>query len=349
MRIAQVTTLFSSVPPSRYGGTERLVAYLTEELVRQGHEVTLFASGDSRTKARLIPGCECSLNQDQKTKDWVAFHILMAEKAVQLSSEYDVVHNHMEYLLFPASRRLKAPMVTTTHWCLEDRKREWGALYEEFSELPLVSISDAQRRSIPRANWRATVYHGLPEDLYTFREGPGKYLTFLGRIAPEKGVRDAIDIAARSGLPLRIAGNFLDSTFYKQMRPWLKHPLVEYLGEVNDQEKDEILGGASALILPVHWEEPFGLVMIEALACGTPVIARRRGSVPEVIEEGVTGFMFEETEEAVRATERIQRLSRARCRQVFEERFTAGRMAREYVTVYEKLLKRNAREAAGNE
>jgi glycosyltransferase involved in cell wall biosynthesis len=325
------------VPPLRYGGTERLVSYLTEALVREGHEVTLFASGDSVTKARLVPGCPQALKEDREIQDWVAYHVLMAEKVFQLSDEFDVIHNHLEYFPYSLARRSQTPMVTTMHWCLEDRKKEWGALYQEFSDMRVVSISDSQRKAFPSINWQATIYHGLPEELYTFQERQGKYLTFLGRIAPEKGIHDAIDLAVRSGMELKIAGNFMDVEFYKQMRPLFKHPLIEYVGEVSDREKNDLLGNAYALLFPISWQEPFGLVMTEALACGTPVIARNRGSIPEVIDDGLTGFIFEQTEQALKAIERIPTLNRSHCRQVFEERFSDSRMARDYVALFERL------------
>jgi glycosyltransferase involved in cell wall biosynthesis len=341
MRIAQVAPLYESVPPKYYGGTERIVSYLTEELVRQGHEVTLFASGDSETKARLVAVCRRSLRLDKHCIDQLAHHLVMLEGVLQRSGEFDVIHFHVDYLHFPLSRRQSFPHVTTLHGRLDIP--DLVPLYTEFHDMPVVSISDAQREPLPWVNWQATVYHGLPDDLYRFRAGPGSYLAFLGRISPEKRVDRAIAIARDVGIPLRIAAKVdkVDRDYFDSVvSPLLRDPLVKFVGEIGEGEKDEFLGNAQALLFPIDWPEPFGLVMIEAMACGTPVIAYRNGSVPEVMEEGSTGFIVEELEDAVEAVRRVPELSRARCREVFEERFTAARMARDYVQVYERLIDR---------
>jgi glycosyltransferase involved in cell wall biosynthesis len=340
MRIAQVAPLYESVPPKYYGGTERIVSYLTEELVRQGQEVTLFASGDSETSARLVPACRRSLRLDKHCEDQLVHHILMLERVFRRASEFDVIHFHVDYLHFPLSRRQVVTQLTTLHGRLD--LPDLVPLYREFPDMPLVSISDAQREPLPRAGWEATVYHGLPEHLYRFRSQPGSYLAFLGRISPEKRVDRAIEIARQVGLPLKIAAKVdrVDQEYFKWLvQPLLRDSLVEFVGEIGEGEKDEFLGDAYALLFPIDWPEPFGLVMIEAMACGTPVIAYRQGSVPEVIEEGRTGFVVEELDEAVEAVRRVPELSRQRCREVFEQRFTATRMARDYLEVYQRLIR----------
>jgi len=339
MKIAQVAPLYESVPPKLYGGTERVVSYLTEELVRQGHQVTLFASGDSVTQARLVEACPRSLRLDQECVDQLAHHIVLLEQVFQQASAFDLIHFHIDYLHFPLSVRQHIPTVTTLHGRLD--LPDLVPLYQMFPSMPMVSISDAQRAPLPRVNWLGTVYHGLPEDLYTFRETPGTYLAFLGRIAPEKGVEQAIAITQWAGIPLKIAAKVdrADREYFREVvRPLLKHPLVEYVGELGEVEKDAFLGGAYALLFPIDWPEPFGLVMIEAMACGTPVVAYPRGSVPEVLEDGVTGWIVEDIEEAVQAVERVPASRRAHCRQVFEERFSASRMARDYLRIYKELL-----------
>ncbi|GIW47195.1 MAG: glycosyl transferase [Deltaproteobacteria bacterium] len=339
MKIAQVAPLFESVPPKYYGGTERVVSYLTEELVRQGHEVTLFASGDSVTKAHLIAPCRRSLRLDKNCVDQLAHHILMLEMVFKQAYRFDIIHFHIDYLHFPLSRRHNVPHVTTLHGRLDIP--DLVPLYREFGEMPVVSISNSQREPLPWLNWQGTVYHGLPEDLYTFREEHGKYLAFLGRIAPEKRVDRAIEIAKRTGIPLKIAAKVdkVDKEYFETVvQPLLRDPLIEYLGEIGDGEKNEFLGNAYALLFPIDWPEPFGLVMIEAMACGTPVIAYRRGSVPEVLEEGVTGFIVQGLEDAVEAVYKVRDINRRRCREVFEERFSATRMTRDYLNIYKQLL-----------
>jgi glycosyltransferase involved in cell wall biosynthesis len=339
MRIAQVAPLYESVPPKYYGGTERVVSYLTEELVRQGHEVTLFASGDSITQARLIAPCSQSLRLNQTCIDHIAHHIVMLEQVAQRASHFDIIHFHIDYLHFPLSRRHTTPQVTTLHGRLD--LPDLIPLYQEFCDMPVVSISDAQRQPLPWINWQGTIYHGLPEHLYTFCDQPGTYLAFMGRIAPEKRVDRAIEIAKQLDMPLKIAAKVdaIDQEYFVSVvQPLLRHPLVEYVGEIGEGYKDAFLGHASALLFPIDWPEPFGLVMIEAMACGTPVIAYRRGSVSEVIDEGVTGFIVDTLEEAVRAVENVASLSRQRCREVFQERFSAARMAHDYVTLYRHLV-----------
>ncbi len=341
MKIAQVAPLYESVPPKYYGGTERVVSYLSEELLKQGHEVTLFASGDSVTKAHLIAPCRRSLRLDKHCVDQLAHHVLMLEMVFREPDRFDIIHFHIDYLHFLLSRRYKVPHLTTLHGRLDIP--DLVPLYQEFRDMPVVSISNAQREPLPWLNWLGTVYHGLPEDLYNFREKPGDYLAFLGRIAPEKRVDRAIEIAKRIGMPIKIAAKVdkVDKDYFEDVvEPLLRNPLVEYVGEIGEGEKDEFLGNAYALLFPINWPEPFGLVMIEAMACGTPVIAYRRGSVPEVMEEGATGFIVQGLEDAIEAVHRIPTLSRKRCRQVFEERFSASRMARDYIALYQQVVER---------
>ena len=345
MRIAQVAPLYESVPPRLYGGTERVVSYLTEELVRLGHDVTLFASGDSQTSAELVPVCARALRL-AGCVDQLAHHVLLLERVYQEVSRFDLVHFHIDYLHFPLSRRHDLAHLTTLHGRLDIP--DLRPLYREYADVPVVSISDAQRAPLPGANWQATVYHGLPDDLHTFRARPGKDLVFLGRVSPEKGLDRAIEIAGRAGMRLKIAAKVdrADRDYFNEViTPLLRRagPRVEFVGEVGGQDKDEFLGDAYALLFPIDWPEPFGLVMIEAMACGTPVIAWRRGSVPEVMEDGVTGFVVDDLDEAVRAVERVADLSRAACRRAFERRFSATRMARDYLAVYRRLLQQRSR------
>jgi glycosyltransferase involved in cell wall biosynthesis len=344
MRIAQVAPLFESVPPKYYGGTERVVSYLTEQLVSEGHEVTLFASGDSVTEARLTAVTRRSLRLDKNCVDQLAHHVLLLERVVQQADEFDVVHFHVDYLHFPLSRRFRTPHVTTLHGRLD--LPDLVPLYREFRDTPVVSISNAQREPLSRANWQGTVYHGLPENLYGFRADSGSYFAFLGRISPEKRVDRAIKIAKRLGMPLKIAAKVdqVDKEYYEGfVEPLLQDPSIEFVGEIGEGEKEEFLGGAYALLFPIDWPEPFGLVMIEALACGTPVIAYDRGSVAEIMEEGRTGFIVDTLEDAVEASRQIPDLSRARCREVFENRFTAARMANSYLQVYERVIECKSR------
>lgn len=339
MKIAQIAPLYEAVPPLLYGGTERVVSYLTEELVSQGHEVTLFASGDSLTSARLASCCKKALRLDSSCVDPIPHHLLMLEQLYDMSREFDVLHFHIDYLHFPLSRLHRAVHLTTLHGRLDIA--DLVPLYREFTDLPVVSISDAQRRPLSWINWRGTVYHGLPPDLLAFNEKGGDYLAFLGRISPEKGVEAAIDIARRSGIALKIAAKVdkVDVPYYEtEIKPLLDGPLVEFLGEIGEKDKQEFLGNALSLLFPIRWEEPFGLVMIESMACGTPVIAFNRGSVAEVIGDGVSGFVVDDVDQAVRAAALVGGLSRAGCRKYFEERFVAARMASDYLALYRELV-----------
>jgi glycosyltransferase involved in cell wall biosynthesis len=343
MRIAQVAPLIESVPPKHYGGTERIVSYLTEELVRAGHEVTLFGSGDSVTSARLVAPTRRSLRKNERRKDPMARELILIDHVVERAHEFDVIHFHTGYLHFAICRHLPVPHFTTLHGRLD--KPDLVAVHDRFRDVPVISISNAQRTPVPWANWQATIYHGLPKDLFRFYPERGDYLTFLGRIAPEKGADRAIEIAKRVGMPLKIAAKVdrADRRYFKRVvEPLLNDSCVEWVGEISDQEKNEFLGKAYALLFSIDWPEPFGLVMIEAMACATPVIAYDRGSVPEVMENGITGFVVRELDDAVEATLRVSNLSREGCREVFEKRFTASRMANDYVNVYERMMRPGA-------
>ena len=343
MRIAQVAPLIESVPPKHYGGTERIVSYLTEELVRSGHDVTLFGSGDSVTSARLVAPIRRSLRKNERCKDPVARELILIDHVVEHASEFDIIHFHTGYPHFAICRYLPVPHVTTLHGRLDIP--DLVAVHERFRDVPLVSISNAQRAPIISANWQATIYHGLPENLFSFYPDRGDYLAFLGRISPEKGADRAIEIAKRVGMPLKIAAKVdrADRRYFKRVvEPLLSDPRVKWIGEITDQQKNEFLGKAYALLFPIDWPEPFGLVMIEAMACGTPVIAYHRGSVPEVMENGVTGFVVRQLDQAVEATRRVRNVSRAGCREVFEKRFTADRMASDYVNAYERMVHQDA-------
>ena len=339
MRIAQVGPLYESVPPKLYGGTERIVSYLTEELVNQGHEVTLFASGDSVTAAQLVAACPESLRLNKQCIDSLAHHVVMLEEVFQQANKFDIVHFHIDYLHFPLSSRHNLHHVTTLHGRLD--LPDLIPLYQRFPTMPVVSISNAQRKPLEWINWQGTVYHGLPQSLYTFHELPGKYLAFLGRISPEKRVDRAIEIAKRLGMELKIAAKVdpVDREYFQAIiKPLLNDSLVEYVGEITEHEKDAFLGHAYALLFPIDWQEPFGLVMIEAMATGTPVIAFPCGSVPEVLDNGVTGFIVKDSDEAVKVVDQVSSLSRQKCRLKFEERFTAARMAEDYVAIYNRLI-----------
>lgn len=341
MRIAQVSPLCESVPPTYYGGTERVVSYLTEELVRQGHDVTLFASGDSVTDARLVPGRPRAYRSREHSRDGLPFEILMLEKVCQQADDFDIVHFHVDFVHFPLVRRLPFATLTTPHGRLDIPSL--APLYHEFSDLPIVSISDAQRVPLPRVNWQATIHHGLPESLYRFDADGGDYLAFLGRLSPEKRVDEAIEIAKRVGIPIKIAAKVdpADEEYFEAVaKPAMRHPLVEFVGEIGDHEKQEFLGCALAMLFTIDWPEPFGLVMIEAMACGTPVVAYRRGSVAEVMEDGRTGFVVDDLEAAVHAVENLDSIERATCRAVFDQRFTCTRMAKDYLAVYRRLAVR---------
>jgi len=339
MRIAQVAPLYESVPPKLYGGTELVVSYLTEELVRQGHDVTLFASGDSTTQAKLVPICPESLRLDTKCIDQLAHHVLMLEYVFSERENFDIVHFHIDYLHFPLSRREQLVNITTLHGRLDIP--DLAPLYQVFRDMPVVSISDAQRDPLPWANWQGTVHHGLPEDQLHIRDGKGEYLAFLGRISPEKGLDEAIRIAKLVGMPLRIAAKIDradDEYFETHIKSLLNDRLIQFVGEIGYPEKNAFLGDAVALLFPINWPEPFGLVMIEAMACGTPVIAFPHGSVPEIIDDGVTGFLVNNAEEAARAIRRISAIDRRKCRQQFERRFTARRMSGGYLALYQRLV-----------
>jgi glycosyltransferase involved in cell wall biosynthesis len=341
MRIAQVSPLYESVPPRLYGGTERVVSWLTEELVRRGHDVTLFASGDSLTNAHLVSVCPQALRLDPHSWDYLAHHVRLVEQVLQRKDDFDIVHFHIDYLHFSMSRREGLPQLTTLHGRLDIP--DLVPLFREFAEMPVVSISDAQRHPLPWINWQGTVHHGMPEDTFLPRSGSGNYLAFLGRISPEKGVDQAIEIAKRSGMPLKIAAK-VDRTdksyFESHVKPMLDHKLVEFVGEISDLEKNEFLGNASALLFPINWSEPFGIVLIEAMACGLPIIAYPLGSVREIIEDAVSGFLVHNIEEAAAALKNLSAIDRRKCRRAFEERFSVKRMAQEYLTIYDRIIKR---------
>jgi glycosyltransferase involved in cell wall biosynthesis len=343
MRIAQVAPLHESVPPRFYGGTERIISYLTEELVGMGHDVTLFASGDSVTSAKLVSPCRNSLRLDPNCVDPVAHHFLLVEQVAQRADNFDIIHWHIDYFSYPLSRRMRVPSVTTLHGRLD--LKDLVNLYDEFDDIPLISISDNQKAPVPNANWQATVYHGLPPDLYTFREKKGKYLAFVGRMSREKRVDRAIEIALRTGIELKIAAKIQnnDRPYFKEfVEPLLKGPYVEYVGEIGEEEKDAFIGEALALLFPIDWPEPFGLVMIESFACGTPVIAFNCGSVSEVVKDGVTGYICSTLNEAVSAVERVGEIDRRVVRREFEERFSSRRMAEDYMGIYRKLAQNAA-------
>ncbi len=340
MRIAQIAPLYESVPPQLYGGTERVVSYLTEELVRQGHDVTLFASGDSVTKATLISPCDRSLRLSPDCLDPLAHHTILYDQVLSRRDDFDILHFHTDYGHFPLSKNLDLPVVTTVHGRLDIP--DLLPLYRYFSQMPVISISLAQRAPLDEVNWVGNVYHGLPSDLHTPCYKPGAYLAFLGRISPEKRPDRAIRIALRAGMKLRIAAKIdkADREYFEtQIKPLLKRPGVEFIGEITEREKSAFLGDAMAYLFPIDWPEPFGLTMIEAMACGTPTIAFNCGSVPEIIDDGVTGYIVESEEEAVRALGRLDKLNRKTCRKVFETRFSASRMAGDYVAIYRSLAR----------
>jgi glycosyltransferase involved in cell wall biosynthesis len=346
MRIAQVAPLYESVPPQGYGGTERVVSYLTEELVRRGHEVTLFASGDSVTKAELVPCCARSLRLDPRCRDPLVHHYVMLERVIERAADFDVIHFHIDYLHFPVSRRIGVTHVTTLHGRLD--LPDLQHIYAEFRETPLVSISDAQRTPLPQANFCRTVHHGLPLDLHRPRAKAGDYFAFLGRVSPEKRVDRAIAISRALGVPLKIAAKVdtADKDYYeREMVPALGDPLIEFVGEIGEDQKGDFLGGARALLFPIDWPEPFGLVMIEAMACGTPVVAFRTGSVSEIVEDGVSGFMVEDLDAAIEAARRTSELDRLACRAAFERRFSVQKMAEAYLEIYAELIERGSRKS----
>jgi glycosyltransferase involved in cell wall biosynthesis len=344
MKIAQIGPLMESVPPRLYGGTERIVAYLTDELVRLGHDVTLFASGDSVSSAELVPCASMALRLDPNVRDFIPYYMLMLDRVRQMADEFDILHFHIDQFHFPLFRPIANRTVTTLHGRqdLYDLK----PLYVGFSEMPLVSISNDQRKPVAGSNFVATVYHGIPPDLLKPIYNPrGGYLAFLGRISPEKGPERAIRIAQAIGIPLKIAAKVdkVDRDYFREVvEPLLDHPGIEFIGEINERSKSDFLGEARALLFPVDWPEPFGLAMIEAMACGTPVLAFRRGSVAEIIDDGVTGAIVDTPEEAVQMLPQVLALDRRKVRRRFEERFTVTRMAKDYLQVYRSLLKRAA-------
>jgi glycosyltransferase involved in cell wall biosynthesis len=349
MKIAQVAPLTEAVPPKLYGGTERVVAYLTDALVELGHDVTLFASGDSVTKAKLAPIWPQALRLDPAIKDFLAPVFMELEVVARRAHEFDVIHSHLDYFGYPLLRLLDVPSVTTLHGRLD--LAELRPLYGVYGDIPVVSISDAQRVPLPQANYVATIHHGLPQHLLAKGAGAGGYLAFLGRISPEKAPDAAIRIAAKAGMPLKIAAKVdrVDEEYFKTtIEPLLSHGQVEFIGEIGEHQKSDFLGNAAGLLFPIAWREPFGLVMIEAMACGTPVIAFENGSVPEVLEDGVTAFIVQNEDQAVQAVRKIGMLDRHRIRAEFDQRFTAQHMAQNYLKLYSRLSKaRRAGAGAG--
>jgi glycosyltransferase involved in cell wall biosynthesis len=338
MHIAQVAPLTEAVPPKLYGGTERVVSWLTEELIALGHEVTLFASGDSITSAKLEAAWPRALRLDGAVRDPNALHMMMLERVYRRASDFDFLHFHLDYYPFSLFSRQATPFLTTLHGRLD--LPEHQPVFDTFSSVPVVSISDSQRRPLPQANWVRTVHHGLPARLLEPKPVKPSYFAFLGRIAPEKGIDRAIRIAQHCGVPLKVAAKVdkADKDYYdEKIKPLLQFGNVEFIGEIGDKEKPEFLSGALALLFPIDWPEPFGLVMIEAMACGAPVIAFNRGSVSEIIEDGLTGFVVEDIEGAIGAVDRLDHLSRGKIRQRFEERFTSRRMAQDYLRIYRSM------------
>jgi glycosyltransferase involved in cell wall biosynthesis len=341
MRIAQIAPLTESVPPKLYGGTERIVSYLTEELTRLGHDVTLFASGDSQTSATLEPMSACALRFDTTLRDSIAPHMAMLEQVYRRAHDFDVLHFHLDYWSFSLFSRIATPFLTTLHGRLD--LPEHVPMYDLFPEVPLVSISFAQRRGMPQANYVKTIHHGIPTDLLTPQPVQPSYLAFLGRIAPEKRPDRAIRIARRSGMKLKIAAKVdrVDQEYFNaEIKPMIDGEQIEMIGEIGDHQKSAFLSGAHALLMPIDWPEPFGLVMIEAMACGTPVIAFDCGSVPEIVDHGMTGFVVDSEDAAVAAIPRLRQLSRSAIRGRFERRFSAERMAGDYLSLYRQLATR---------
>jgi len=338
MEIAQVSPLHESVPPKFYGGTERIVSYVTEELVRRGHNVTLFASGDSETAAELVSVVDTALRLGS-LEDPLAYHTLQLGELAKRRDQFDVIHFHLAFEHFPLARQLAVPQLTTMHGRADIPSLQ--AVFRGFTDMPIVSISDYQRMPIPYANWLATIYHGLPVDHYTYRQTAEHYLAYIGRASPEKGLDRAIEIATGCGMNIKVAAKVdeVDQDYFdKCVKPLLEHSHVEYMGEITVAQKDELLGNALAVLFPIEWPEPFGLVMIEAMACGTPVIAFSQGSVPEVISNGETGFIVNNVDEAIKAVDKIHTISRECCRYIFETRFSDKRMTDEYLKIYETLI-----------
>jgi glycosyltransferase involved in cell wall biosynthesis len=342
MKIAQVAPLYEAVPPKLYGGTERIVSFLTEELVRQGHDVTLFASGDSVTKAKLVACVPQALRLNERCEDSLAPHIVQLQQVIESSGEFDLIHFHTDYLSFPFTQFLDVPHLTTLHGKLSID--ELQLIYNTYSDQPVICISDSQCKPLPQANFVGRVHHGLPTNLFTKGDGSGNYFAFLGRISPEKRSDRAIEIAIASNTPIKIAAKVdkADREYFAQkIQPLFDHPLVEFVGEIDEEQKQEFLGNAKALLFPIDWPEPFGLVMIEGMACGTPVIAWNNGSVPEIIDEGRSGYIVNSIEEAIDAAKKISALDRSLVRHCFEQRFTAKRMTKDYVAIYQKLVTKN--------
>jgi glycosyltransferase involved in cell wall biosynthesis len=345
MRIAQIAPLFEAVPPKLYGGTERVVSWLTEELVAMGHDVTLFASGDSVTSAKLEPTWPRALRLDPTILDWFATLYVMLEYVYKRAHNFDILHFHLDYFPNPLFSRQPVPFLTTLHGRLD--LPELGVVFRTYPDVPLVSVSNAQRKPIPDVNWIGTVYHGITKDQLTPQPVEPSYFAFLGRISPEKGIERAIQIANATGVKLKIAAKVdkADAEYFKaEVEPLLNSPNVEYIGEINDAQKPAFLSGAKATLFAIDWPEPFGLVMIESMACGTPVIAMRRGSVPEVMDDGITGFIVDNVEEAIAACRRIDTLDRAKVRAQFEKRFTSRRMAEDYLVLYRRLIDGKSRQ-----
>lgn len=347
MRIAQIAPLCESVPPTFYGGTERVVSWLTEELVRRGHQVTLFASADSRTGAELVPVVPRALRLDPDVRDATPYNAMLLDTAFRHAHRFDVMHFHIELIHYPLFRSLADRVVTTLHGRLD--LHDLIPFYTAFPDLPLVSISDSQRNPMPPANWAATIHHGMPRDVHRIGPGDGGYVVFLGRICPEKGPDEAIAIAEMAKMPLRIAAKVdkIDRPYFEEhFKPLLSSRWAEFIGEIGETEKTGLLGHATALLMPICWPEPFGLVMIEAMACGTPVIAYPCGAVLEIVEHGVTGFIVNNAAEAAEAVRKAQHLDRKRIRAEFEARFTVERMTDDYLTVYEALVQEMGRRTA---
>lgn len=341
MRIAQVAPLMEAVPPKTYGGTERVVHYLTEELVDQGHDVTLFASGDSRTTADLVAVVPEALRTSSTQNDPCIWHQRQLMEVLRMADKFDIVHFHTDFSHFSVMRYLQRPHVTTLHGRLD--LPDFQVVFDEFPDMPVVSISNSQRLPIPNANWVATVYNGTPGENYVYQPSPdpNEYVAFLGRLSPEKGPERAIEIAKRLGMKLKMAAKIdkVDREYFAQrIQPHLDDPLIEYIGEVDEIGKNQLLGNAKALLFPIDWPEPFGLVMTESMACGTPVIAFRNGSVDEVMHNGVSGYIVESVDEAVSATRNIGNIDRRGCRIYFQNRFCVDSMAEGYVEVYKKLI-----------
>jgi glycosyltransferase involved in cell wall biosynthesis len=348
LRVAQIAPLYERIPPKLYGGTERVVSYVTEELVRRGHQVTLFASGDSQTGAKLVPGCLQSLRLAGKPELGAFLQLPMLSDVYEEAGRFDVIHSHIDYWSFPFARLTNVPSVATMHGRLD--VEDLHPVYARYRSMPLVSISDAQREPLPLMNWVKTVYHGLPRDLLRFSPNPGKYLAFLGRISPEKRPDLAIKVARQLGIPFKIAAkvDVVDRQYFETViKPLLSPPDVEYIGEIGEAEKSEFLGNALAFMFTVDWPEPFGLAMIEALACGTPVIARPCGSIPEVIRSGVSGFIASSVDEMAAAVRNIGKISRQECRREFETRFTAEIMVDNYEQVYRELIEKGLTKSLG--